>query len=64
MKGEVKAKLAKVYPPRRAAVARLFLVDMAVDLSMGKRSPWRGLDRCNSEWVAAGLRRPGSVGVS
>ena len=26
MKGEVKAKLAKVYPPRRAAVTRLFLV--------------------------------------
>ena len=30
----------------------------------GKRSRWRGFDRCNSEWVAAGLRRLGSVGVS
>ena len=30
------------------SVAYLFLVDMAVDLSMGISSPRRALDRCNS----------------
>jgi len=51
--------------PIKSAAAQLVLVDMAVDLSTGKSSLVAiFLDRCNSKWVAADLRRPGSVGVS
>src|SRR6516164_5645284 len=49
--------------PRHPAVAYLYLVDMAVDLSMGKKSCVRVF--ASLAWKpGAGLRRLESVGVS